>query len=68
MKLINSMIYKINSVAAIEGMVLRVKAGLDPRMIFDVISEATGTSAAFRCRAAPMINRNFEGVRLDISY
>lgn len=68
MKLINNMMYKVNSIAAIEGMVLGVKAGLDPEMIRDVIGRSTGNSVAFQYRADRMIERNFEGVRLDISY
>ena len=67
MKLINNMLYKINSIAAIEGMVLGVKAGLDPQMMLDVIGKSTGSSPAFLYRAQRMIERNFEGVRLDIS-
>jgi len=68
MKLINNMLYKVSSIAAIEGMVLGVKAGLDPQMMLDVIGRSTGNSPAFQYRAQRMINRNFEGVRLDISY
>jgi 3-hydroxyisobutyrate dehydrogenase-like beta-hydroxyacid dehydrogenase len=68
MKLINNMLYKVNSIAAIEGMVLGVKAGLDPKTILDVIGRSTGNSPAFQYRAQRMINRDFEGVRLDISH
>ncbi|MBT4489970.1 MAG: NAD(P)-dependent oxidoreductase [Rhodospirillaceae bacterium] len=68
MKLINNMMYKVNSIAAIEGMVLGVKAGLDPKMMLDVIGQSTGNSQAFQYRAPRMIERNFDGVRLDISY
>jgi 3-hydroxyisobutyrate dehydrogenase-like beta-hydroxyacid dehydrogenase len=68
MKLINNMLYKVNSIVAIEGMVLGVKAGLDPRMMLDVIGPSTGGSPAFRYRAERMVERNFDGVRLDVSY
>ena len=67
MKLVNNMMYKVNSIAAIEGMVLGVKAGLEPQMVYDVISRSTGASPAFEYRAKRMIERNFDGVRLDIS-
>ena len=67
MKLINNMLSKVNGIAAIEGMVLGVKAGLEPQMIYDVIGRSTGNSAAFQYRAPRMINRDFEGIRLDIS-
>jgi 3-hydroxyisobutyrate dehydrogenase len=68
MKLINNMLYKVSSIAAIEAMVLGVKAGLDPQMMLDVIGRSTGNSPAFQYRAQRMIKRDFEGVRLDISY
>jgi 3-hydroxyisobutyrate dehydrogenase-like beta-hydroxyacid dehydrogenase len=64
------MLYKVSSIVAIEGMVLGVKAGLDPML--DVIGRSTGNSVAFQYRAKRMIKRDFnvepEGVRLDISY
>jgi 3-hydroxyisobutyrate dehydrogenase-like beta-hydroxyacid dehydrogenase len=68
MKLVNNMLYKVNSIAAIEGLVLGVKAGLDPKMMLEVIGGSTGGSPAFTYRAKRMISRDFEGVRLDISY
>jgi 3-hydroxyisobutyrate dehydrogenase-like beta-hydroxyacid dehydrogenase len=67
MKLINNMLYKINSAAAVEGMVLGVKAGLDPEMMLKVIGKSTGSSPAFLYRAQRMIERDFDGIRLDIS-
>jgi 3-hydroxyisobutyrate dehydrogenase-like beta-hydroxyacid dehydrogenase len=68
MKLINNMLYKVSSIAAIEAMVLGVKAGLDPKMMLEAIGRSTGNSPAFQYRAQRMIKRDFEGVRLDISY
>ncbi|WP_108263303.1 NAD(P)-dependent oxidoreductase [Mangrovicoccus ximenensis] len=67
MKLINNMLYHVSSIAAIEAMMLGVKAGLDPQVIKDVIGRSTGNSAAFQYRADRMIRRDFNGVRLDIS-
>ena len=55
MKLINNMLYKINSIAAIEGMVLGVKAGLDPQMMLDVIGNSTGSSPALTPSTMPSI-------------
>lgn len=68
LKLINNMLYKVNSIVAIEAMVLGVKAGLDPKMMLDAIGRSTGNSVAFQYRAQRMIKRDFEGIRLDISY
>jgi 3-hydroxyisobutyrate dehydrogenase len=67
MKLINNMLYHVSSIAAIEAMVLGAKAGLDPKVMKDVIGRSTGNSAAFQYRADRVIRRDFDGVRLDIS-
>ncbi|MEU6646142.1 NAD(P)-dependent oxidoreductase [Saccharomonospora sp. NPDC046836] len=67
MKLINNMLYKVNSIAAIEAMVLGAKAGIDPVLMRDVITASTGNSVAFGYRAQRIIDRDFDGVRLDIS-
>ena len=67
MKLINNLLYHVSSIAAIEAMVLGVKAGLDPKVMKDVIGRSTGNSAAFQYRADRMIRHDFDGVRLDIS-
>jgi 3-hydroxyisobutyrate dehydrogenase-like beta-hydroxyacid dehydrogenase len=62
------MLAKVHSIAAVEAMVLGVKAGLDPEMMLDAIGRSTGDSAAFQYRVPRMIKRDFEGIRLDISY
>jgi 3-hydroxyisobutyrate dehydrogenase len=67
MKLINNMLYHVSSIAAIEAIVLGVKAGLDPQVMKDVIGRSTGNSAAFQYRADRIIRRDFDGIRLDIS-
>lgn len=66
-KLINNMLYHVSSVAAIEALVLGAKAGLDPKVMKDVIGRATGNSPAFQYRADRIIRRDFDGPRLDIS-
>jgi 3-hydroxyisobutyrate dehydrogenase-like beta-hydroxyacid dehydrogenase len=68
LKLINNMLAKVHSIAAVEATVLGVKAGLDPEMMLDAIGRSTGNSAAFQYRVPRMIKRDFEGIRLDISY
>jgi 3-hydroxyisobutyrate dehydrogenase-like beta-hydroxyacid dehydrogenase len=68
LKLINNMLAKVHSIAAVEAMVLGVKAGLDPEMMLDAIGRSTGNSAAFQYRVPRMIKRDFEGIPLDISY
>jgi 3-hydroxyisobutyrate dehydrogenase-like beta-hydroxyacid dehydrogenase len=69
MKLINEMLVQVNTVAVAEALVMRVKAGLDPQQVFEMISVTSGNSYAFRARARRMIDRNSApGGTMDISY
>jgi 3-hydroxyisobutyrate dehydrogenase len=56
-------------VAVAEALVLGVKAGLDPQMIYDVVRVSTGASAAWELRVPRILNDDFEpGGTIDISY
>jgi len=59
LKMINQMLMGIHEVAASEAMVLAMKAGLDPELVYDVISHGTGDSWAFRNRADRLMARDF---------
>jgi 3-hydroxyisobutyrate dehydrogenase-like beta-hydroxyacid dehydrogenase len=69
MKLVNNMLVQVNTVAVAEAMVLGVKAGLDPKAIYDVVRVSTGTSFAFETRVPRILERNFApGGTVDISF
>jgi 3-hydroxyisobutyrate dehydrogenase len=69
MKLINNMLGQVARVAIAEALVLGVKAGLDPRTIYDVIRVSTGTSHAFEQGVPRILARDFSpGGTVDISY
>jgi 3-hydroxyisobutyrate dehydrogenase-like beta-hydroxyacid dehydrogenase len=69
MKLVNNMLVQVNMVAVAEAMVLGVKAGLDPRTIYEVVRVSTGTSSAFERGAARMLARDFSpGGTVDIYF
>ena len=69
MKLVNNMLVQVNLVAVAEALVLGVKAGLDPRMIYEVVRVSTGTSAAFEGRVPKILARDFApGGTIDIYY
>jgi len=69
MKLVNNMLVQVNMVAVAEALVMGVKAGLDPQMIFDVVSVSTGTSNAFVRGVPRMIAGDFApGGTVDISF
>jgi len=60
MKYVANLLVAINNVASAEAMVLGMKAGLDPRTIFEMISNGAGNSRVFELRA-PMMVRNRYG-------
>ena len=68
MKLINNMLCQINWVLIAEALVLGTKAGLDPKQMVETILKATGNSVAFEYSAPRILARNFDGIRLDISF
>jgi 3-hydroxyisobutyrate dehydrogenase len=69
MKLVNNMLVQVNMVAVAEALVLGVKAGLDPKTIYEVVRVSTGTSSAFERGAARMLARDFSpGGTVDISF
>src|SRR5437773_1281457 len=59
MKLVNNMLVQVNLVAVAEALVMGVKAGLDPRTIYEVVRVSTGTSAAFEGRVPKILARDF---------
>jgi 3-hydroxyisobutyrate dehydrogenase-like beta-hydroxyacid dehydrogenase len=68
MKMINNMLAQVNRIVVAEALVLGTKAGLDPKLMFDLIGRATGNSAAFQIYAPRMIAHNFKGSRMDITF
>jgi 3-hydroxyisobutyrate dehydrogenase-like beta-hydroxyacid dehydrogenase len=69
MKLVNNMLVQVNTVAVAEAMVLGVKAGLDPRAIYEVVRVSTGASAAWELRVPRILAGDFApGGTIDISY
>jgi 3-hydroxyisobutyrate dehydrogenase len=60
MKAINNMMACVNSVAMMEGLVLGVKAGLDPMTIYEVVKASSGGSKALERIPRAMVPRNFE--------
>jgi len=69
MKLVNNMLVQVNTVAVAEALVKGVKAGLDPRTIYDVIRVSTGSSYAFDARVPRILSRDFSPTgTVDISF
>lgn len=68
MKLVNNMLVQVGWVAIAEALVLGTKAGLDPKQMVEVLGAATGNSVALQYMAPRWLERDFEGIRLDITY
>ena len=59
-KAINNMMACVNSTAMMEGLVLGVKAGLDPMTVYEVVKASSGGSKALERIPRAMIPRDFE--------
>jgi 3-hydroxyisobutyrate dehydrogenase len=69
MKLVNNMLGQVARVAIAEALILGVKAGLDPRTIYDVVRVSTGTSHAFETGVPRILARDFRpGGTVDITF
>jgi len=68
MKLVNNMLTQVSRVVMAEALVFGAKAGLDPKKMFDTITQSTGNSVAFQAFAPRMLSRDFEGCPMDIAY
>lgn len=66
MKLINNLLCQVNCVVVAEALVLGTKAGLNPTQMVQSILKSTGNSVAFEYAAPRILERDFEGTRLDI--
>jgi 3-hydroxyisobutyrate dehydrogenase-like beta-hydroxyacid dehydrogenase len=68
MKLVNNMLFQVNRVLIAEALALGAKAGLDPKLMVEVVGKTTGNSVAFEYSAPRILAREFNGIRMDITY
>jgi putative dehydrogenase len=66
MKYVANLLVAINNVASAEAMVLGMKAGLPPQLIFDLVKAGAGNSRVFELRAPMMVNNNYKDVTMKI--
>jgi 3-hydroxyisobutyrate dehydrogenase-like beta-hydroxyacid dehydrogenase len=66
MKYVANLLVAINNVASAEAMVLGMKAGLAPQMIFDLIKAGAGNSRVFELRAPMMVKGKYNDVTMKI--
>ena len=66
MKYVANLLVAIHNVASAEAMVLGMKAGLDPRTIFEMISNGAGNSRVFELRAPMMVKNDYSAATMKI--
>ncbi len=59
MKYVANLLVAIHNVASAEAMVLGIKAGLDPAVVFELIRAGSGNSRIFELRAPMMVAGNY---------
>jgi 3-hydroxyisobutyrate dehydrogenase-like beta-hydroxyacid dehydrogenase len=66
MKYVANLLVAINNVASAEAMVLGIKAGLDPKSIFETIKSGAGNSRVFELRAPMMVAGRYDDATMKI--
>jgi 3-hydroxyisobutyrate dehydrogenase-like beta-hydroxyacid dehydrogenase len=66
MKYIANLLVTIHNVASAEAMVLGIKSGLDPQMVYDLICAGVGTSRVFEVRGPMMVKDSYENASMSI--
>jgi 3-hydroxyisobutyrate dehydrogenase-like beta-hydroxyacid dehydrogenase len=61
MKFVANLLVAIHNVASAEAMVLGIKAGLDPRKVFDLATAGAGNSRVFELRGPMMVDNRYDG-------
>jgi L-threonate 2-dehydrogenase len=67
MKYVANLLVAIHNVASAEAMVLGMKAGLPPQLIFDLIKTGAGNSRIFELRAPMMVKNSYANPTMKIS-
>jgi 3-hydroxyisobutyrate dehydrogenase-like beta-hydroxyacid dehydrogenase len=67
MKYVANLLVAIHNVASAEAMVLGMKAGLPPQLIFDLIRTGAGNSRIFELRAPMMVKDRYAPATMKIS-
>jgi len=68
-KLVNNTMAMVNVAALAEAMVMGIKSGADPEILFDIVTKSSGDSYAFRDKIPHILNGQFQaGFALDLAY
>jgi putative dehydrogenase len=67
MKYVANLLVAIHNVASAEAMVLGIKSGLPPQLIFDLIKTGAGNSRIFELRAPMMVRNDYGSPTMKIA-
>lgn len=67
MKYVANLLVAINNVASAEAMVLGMKAGLSPQMIYDLVRAGAGNSRVFELRGPMMVKGDYRQATMKLS-
>jgi L-threonate 2-dehydrogenase len=67
MKFVANHLVAINNVATAEAMLLAERAGLDPKMVVEMVGPGAGGSRMFQMRAPMMVERIYEPATMKVS-
>ena len=67
MKYVANLLVAINNVASAEAMVLGLKAGLDARTVFEMVTAGAANSRVFELRAPMMVKNRYDGASMKLS-
>jgi L-threonate 2-dehydrogenase len=67
MKFVANHLVAINNVATAEAMLLAERAGLDPKMVVEMVGPGAGGSRMFQMRAPMMVERVYEPATMKVS-
>ncbi len=66
MKYVANLLVTVHNVAAAEAMVLGIKSGLDPQMIYDFVRTGAGASRVFELRGPMMVRDRYDDASMTI--
>ena len=67
MKFVANHLVAINNVAAAEAMLLAERAGLDPKLVVEMVGPGAGSSRVFQLRAPMMVERVYDPATMKVS-
>ena len=66
MKYVANHLITIHNVASAEALVLGIKSGLDPQMVYELIAAGAGTSRVFELRGPMMVKNEYENPGMSV--